>query len=85
MAKKVLVNTKTGEIIEAEVVVPFASITDLKKDAIKDGEDYEPGTSVTSLEGYEPLASIVARCTRVVQSPNGTTYSVIDTDALKAS
>lgn len=84
MSKKVLMNSKTGEIIEAEELVPFASITDLKKENIKDGEDYVEGTSVTTLEGYEPLESIVARCMRTVQSPNGSTYQVLDKDALKA-
>ena len=83
MAKKVLVNSKTGEIIEAEEFCPFASITDLKRDP-SDVESYEAGTSVTTLEGYEPLESIVARCMRTVQSPNGTVYQVLDKDALKA-
>ena len=83
MSKKVLVNSKTGEIIEAEELVPFRSLTDLKRDEYHDGEEYEPGSSVTSLEGYEPLESIVARCMRTVQSPNGSTYQVLDKDALK--
>lgn len=51
---------------------------------IEDGENYVEGTSVTTLEGYEPLESIVARCTRIVTSPNGNSYNVLDTDALKA-
>lgn len=84
MTKKMLVNSKTGEIIEAEELCPFASITDLKRDNLHDGEDYVEGTSVTTLEGYEPLESIVARCMRTVKSPNGTTYQVLDSDALKA-
>lgn len=84
MSKKVYVNSKTGEIVELEEVCPFASLTDPKKEGIKDVESYKAGTSVTSLEGYEPLESIVARCMRMVQSPNGVTYQVLDRDALKA-
>lgn len=79
MSQKVM-NNKTGEIFE--IVSPFRSLTDLKD--YKDGETYEPGTSVTSLEGYEPLESIVARCMRTMRSPNGTEYQVLDTDALHA-
>lgn len=82
MAKKVLVNSKTGEIIEAEELCPYRTIVDAKE--YKDGETYEEGTSVTSLEGYEPLESIVARCMRTTRSPNGTEYQVLDVDALKA-
>lgn len=83
MSKKVLVNSKTGEIIEAEEHCPFASITDLKRDP-NDVESYEAGTSVVSLEGYEPLDVIVSRCMRTVKSPNGVVYQVLDKDALKA-
>lgn len=82
MAKK-LYDNKTGEIIEVAEVIPFARLLEPKVDLVDDGEYYEPGTSVTSLEGYEPLESIVARCMRTVQSPNGSTYQVLDTDALK--
>lgn len=84
MAKLAIMDSKTGEVKEMEVVCPFRSITDLKREELRDGEDYVEGTSVTTLEGYEPLESIVARCTRQVVSPNGTTYNVLDTDALKA-
>lgn len=84
MSKKVLVDSSTGEIIEAEEFCPFRSITDLKRDEMEDGETYEEGTSMTSLEGYEPLESIVARCMRTTRSPNGTEYQVLDVDALKS-
>lgn len=77
-------NDKTGEIKETSIVCPFATQFEPKRDSINDGEDYVEGTSVTSLEGYEPLESIVARCMRVVKAPNGAEYQVLDTDALKA-
>lgn len=82
MSKKVLIDSKTGEIIEAEELCPYRTIVDAKE--YEDGETYEEGTSVTSLEGYEPLESIVARCMRTTRSPNGTEYQVLDVDALKA-
>ena len=84
MSKKTYVNSKTGEIVEMEEVCPFCSLLSPKMDGIKDVESYEAGTSVTSLEGYEPLESIVARCMRVVKTPSGAEYQVLDTDALKA-
>lgn len=84
MSKKTYVNSKTGEIVEMEEICPFCSLLSPKSDGLKDGEDYREGTSVTTLEGYEPLESIVARCMRTVKSPNGSVYQVIDTDALKA-
>lgn len=79
MAKAYL-NKDTGEILEAEC--PWRTITDLKD--YNDDEEYIEGTSVTSLEGYEPLESIVARCMRTIKSPNGTEYQVLDTEELKA-
>lgn len=83
MSKKVY-NKETGEVIELAEVIPFARLLEPKVDLVDDGEYYEPGSSITSLEGYEPLESIVARCMRTVQSPNGTSYQVLDSDALKA-
>lgn len=77
-------NDKTGEVKELKMACPFRSLTDLKRDELKDGEDYVEGTSQTSLEGYEPLSSIIARCTRTMVGPGGQTYSVLDKDALKA-
>lgn len=82
MAKKVLVDSKTGEVIEAQEICPYRTILDA--DEYNDSETYEQGTSVTTLDGYEPLESIVARCMRTTHSPNGTEYQVLDLDALKA-
>lgn len=82
MSKLAVLNEKTGEVKEYSVLCPFRSLTDAKD--YQDGETYEAGTSVTTLEGYEPLESIVARCMRTVRSPNGTVYTVLDSDALKA-
>lgn len=73
---------KTGEIIEGRPDVPFRSLTDLKQ--YKDDEQYEPGTSMVDETGYEPLASIVARCMRTMKAPNGQLISVLDKTALKA-
>ena len=84
MVKLAYVDPKTGEIFEMEAVCPFRSITNLKKDQLVDGENYKKGTSITTLEGYEPLGSIVARCTRQLTSRSGTIYTVLDRDALKA-
>lgn len=84
MSKKTYVNNKTGEIVEMEELCPFCTLLSPKSDGLNDVESYEAGTSVTSLEGYEPLESIVARCMRTVKSPNGSVYQVLDTDALKA-
>lgn len=82
MSKLAVINEKTGEVKEYSVASPFRSLTDLQD--YSDGETYEEGTSTTTLEGYEPLESIVARCMRTVRSPNGSEYQVLDTDALKA-
>lgn len=76
------VNDKTGEVKEVSLASPFRCLTDLKE--YKDGEDYKEGTSCTSLEGYEPLEDIVARCTRTMVTQNGMRYAVLDKDALKA-
>lgn len=77
-----LVNTQTGEVFEIKKELsPFRSITDLK--SFKDGEYYEPGSSQVDLTGYEPLESIIARCTRVMRAPGGQTYQVLDVEAVK--
>lgn len=75
-----VVNTKTGEIFEQDI--PFRTITNLK--GYHDGEVYKKGSSAVDLTGYEPLSSIIARCTRVMRAPGGQTYQVLDTNALKA-
>lgn len=78
-----VVNAKTGEIYEvARPVIPFRTI--LTANEYKDGEDYEEGTSCVDLTGFEPLASIVARCMRTMRSPSGATTQVLDVDALRA-
>lgn len=82
--KIMVLNEKTGEVKETEIICPFATQFEPKRESVHDGEDYEPGTSVTTLEGYEPLESIVARCMRTMKTPNGATVQVLDTDALKA-
>lgn len=76
------VDKKTGEVKEGRPDVPFRSITDLKQ--YKDDEHYEEGTSMVDMTGYEPLASIVARCMRTMKAPNGQLISVLDKTALKA-
>lgn len=77
-----LMDKKTGEVLEiVEPECPFRSITDLK--GYNDDESYEPGTSQVDLTGYEPLESIIARCTRVMRAPGGQTYTVIDRDLVK--
>lgn len=78
-------NKKTGEVYSKDAeetpVQKFVVVTPGDYD---DMEYFEPGTSVTSLEGYEPLESIVARCMRVMKDPSGTEFQVIDLDQLKA-
>lgn len=78
-----IADLKTGEVFELrKEVSPFRSITDLKD--YTDGEYYEPGSSMVDLTGYEPLESIIARCTRTMTAPGGQTYQVLDYDAVKA-
>lgn len=76
-----LVNSKTGEFLEIRKdPIPFRSLTDHE---YSDGETYEPGSSQVDLTGYEPLASIIARCTRTMRAPGGQTYQVLDMEAVK--
>lgn len=78
-----LVNNKTGEFLEIKKEpVPFRTLTNLKD--YKDGEKYTPDSSEVDLTGYEPLESIIARCTRVMRAPGGQSYSVLDKTALQA-
>lgn len=76
-------NKETGEVFEIQKEKSqFRSITDLKD--FSDPEKYEKGSSMVDLTGYEPLESIIARCTRTMVAPGGQMYQVLDYDAVKA-
>lgn len=78
-----LMYNNTGEVLTLQKAPsPFRSITDLKD--YNDNERYEEGTSLVDLTGYEPLESVIARCTRLMRGRNGQEYQVIDRDMLKA-
>lgn len=78
-----VMNEKTGEIFDVvRPVIPFRTL--LTANEYKDGEEYEEGTSCVDLTGFEPLASIVARCMRTMKSPSGATTQVLDMQALRA-
>ena len=47
MSKKVLMNSKTGEIIEAEELVPYRTLATAEE--YEDGETYKEVTEVPSL------------------------------------
>ena len=77
------INKETGEVVEEKRPdVPFRSLTDLK--SYRDNEVYQPDTSKVDMTGYESLASIVARCTRVSRTANGSSVQFIDKTLLKA-
>lgn len=73
------VDKKTGEVYEADV--PFRTIGTASE--YTDDESYEAGTSLTDISGYEPLESVIARCTRQVGGINSRGLQVLDMKALK--
>lgn len=78
-----VVNSKTGELFDVALpVLPYRTIRDAND--YKDGEEYEPDSSMVDLTGFEPLSTVIARCMRTMKSPSGGITQVLDLDALKA-
>lgn len=75
-----IINKKTGEVYEASI--PYRTILDASE--YQDCESYEKDSSLVDLTGFEPLASIVARCMRTMKSPSGAVSQVLDVSALRA-